>query len=99
MEMWDGSLPMYAQGEGENKTSEVVVGSKIVITKPDSSSRGRGVSENDIGKVVHIHVDRGNIKRYLAYNPNWTCRKDGMRLGLEYGGLFIVFWEKEFKVI
>lgn len=99
MEMWDGGLPMYSKGEAEKKYSEVVVGSKIIITKPDSASIERNVVNGDVGKIVKIKTDRRGLTRYLAYNPKWNCLDDGDRRGLEYSGLFIVLWRDEFEVI
>lgn len=99
MEMWDGGFPMYAQGEPKNKLFKATVGSKIVITKPDRPSLERNIMSGDIGKIVHIHTDKANMTRYLAYNPKWDCIEDGIRRGLEYGGKCVVLWEDEFKVI
>lgn len=98
MEMWDGSLPMYAQGEAENQSLEVVVGSKIIITKPDRSTIEKNVVKGDIGKIVSIHTD-GSFTRILAFNPKWNCLEDGLMRGFDYDGLFIVLWREEFDVL
>jgi len=100
MEMWDGyGVPNYAQGEPDKKPLKAVVGSKIILVKPDSASIERNALNGDIGKIVHISTDKAGITRYLAYNPKWDCIDDGIRRGLEYGGKCIVLWKKEFKVI
>lgn len=99
MEMWDGGLPMYSKGESGQKALKAVVGSKIVVTKPDSASIERNILNGDIGKIVHIHTDKLGITRYLAYNPKWDCIEDVLKRGLEYDGKCIVLWEDEFKVI
>lgn len=100
MEMWDGyGVSSYAKGEGEKKSSEVFVGSKIVITKPDSVSIERNALNGDIGKIVCIETDVFGVTRYLAYNPKWKCRDDGMQEDFGYDGLFIVLSRREFEVI
>lgn len=100
MEMWDGyGVSSYAKGEDEKKSSEVFVGSKIVITKPDSVTIQKDALNGDIGKIVCIETDVFGVTRYLAYNPKWRCRDDGIQRGFGYGGLFIVLWRREFEVI
>lgn len=100
MEMWDGyGVPSYAKGEDENKTSDVVVGSKIVITRPDSVSIARNALNGDIGKIVHVYKVDNRPCGYLAYNPKWKCRDDGRQKGFGYDGLFIALWRREFEVI
>ncbi|AIW02871.1 hypothetical protein [Acinetobacter phage P577] len=98
MEMWDGyGVSSYAKGEYD--ASEVVVGSKIVITKPDSVSIARNALNGDIGKIVHVCKVDNKPCTYLAYNPKWKCCDDGMQRGFGYGGLFIILWRSEFEVI
>ena len=76
-----------------------LVGSKIVITKPDSVSIERNALNGDIGKIVCIETDVFGVTRYLAYNPKWKCRDDGMQEDFGYDGLFIVLSRREFEVI
>lgn len=82
-----------------NNTGLAKIGSKIIVTKPDSASLERNVTNGDIGKIVHIHTDKARMTRYLAYNPKWKCIEDGLERGLEYDGKCIVLWEDEFKVL
>lgn len=68
MEMWDGSLSMYAQGGVSDNLKGVKVGSKIVVTNPDEGSVGMyNMNQGDVGKVIEL-CD-GCV---LAYNPKWN---------------------------
>lgn len=99
MELWDGTFPMYARGESEKKSLDIAIGSKIVVTKPDSVSTDRNVRNGDIGKIVHLYKAGNKVSGYLVYNPKWHCRDDGVQRGFGYDGLFIILWRREFEVI
>lgn len=77
----------------------IKVGTKIIVTDPDSVTLDQDAHEGDVGKVVHIHTDQLGTKRYLTYNPKWRLLDDGEMRGLGYSGLFIVLWEREFEVL
>lgn len=60
------------------KTPEI--GTKVVILHPDEHSRGEGIVEGDIAKVVGVETCiKGGDFILLVHNPKWENMHDNVQ--------------------
>lgn len=102
MESWDGYLETYPIGGSYKEHSSgiqsknIKVGSRIIVTNPDTVSQIVGkIKAGDVGKVVYVNAVNG----ILAYNPNWSNIDRSIDDDYDYNGLACFLLPYEFEII
>ena len=102
MEMWDVYLETYPIGGSYKahssgvQSKDIKVGSRIIVTNPDTVSQIVGkIKAGDVGKVVYVNAFGG----VLAYNPNWNNRDRSIDDDYDYNGPACFLLACEFEII